>query len=442
MSLPPFIQSLWRDLTRPHPGISDPEDQRRAYTLSIIMLILLGVSPPALITLVGRGDPSSPALAVGTAGILFGVLNYALSRTRHYRLAGFLLFLTISASCLLISIINNDTDVLMFLALGSLIAQLILPFRLATYLVTANVLATIVLSVAVPSWTDDVSAEVYFVIVMSIIIFVTGYIRTRDLERLQEQAEVLVEAEWQLVDLLIESEKVRILSDFIRNISHDFRTPLSIIATKAYLMGKSKSPEEQQRNMASINQQITRLTQLIDGMLVMSRLDSDLEIEFRPVDIAAVLRKIMERLNDTAREKQITLQVNLPDTLPRINASEELLLDGLAKVIENGIVYTPSGGEVVVDVSHTPDQVVIEVCDTGVGISDEDIDLIFDRLYRGDKTRPSTGGVGLGLSIARRVIELHHGQISVASTVNQGSVFRITLPITVEKIERSPLSRN
>jgi two-component system phosphate regulon sensor histidine kinase PhoR len=297
-----------------------------------------------------------------------------------------------------------------------------------------------VLGIAVPTWTEGITEEVFFVIIMSVVIFVIGYTRNRDLDHIQEQADLLVATEWQMVQLLLENEKVRILSEFIRNVSHDFRTPLSIIATKAYLINKSKSLEEQQRNMESINHQIGRLTQLIDGMLAMSKLDSDLGIEIETVNIEAVLKEIVYRLNDMAGEKQIKLQLNLPETLPPLHANTKWLEDALSEVIKNGIMYTPAGGEVVINGSSDAQMIIIEICDTGIGIPEEDTDHIFERLFRGDKTRASTGGVGLGLSIAKRVVELHEGEISVESTVGKGSVFRITLPLSSDPIAKRLMS--
>ena len=436
MQLPPLLNSLWHSLTRPHPSIDDPEDQRRAYTLSVIMIILLAITPLALIPIVSTAEHPESTLVIGIVGTLFGVFNYAVSRTRYYRIAGFLIFLTISITCLSVAIFNNGADVLVFLAFGSLIAQLTLRFRVAILVVSANMLATIVLGITVPTWTEGIAEEVFFVIIMSVVIFVIGYTRNRDLDHIQEQADLLVATEWQMVELLLENEKVRILSEFIRNVSHDFRTPLSIIATKAYLINKSKSLEEQQRNMESINHQIGRLTQLIDGMLAMSKLDSDLEIEMETIDIGAVLEEVVYKLNGMAGEKQIKLHINLPETLPRLHANTKWLEDALSEVIKNGIIYTPAGGEVVINGTYDTQTIIIEICDTGIGIPEEDTDHIFERLFRGDKTRASTGGVGLGLSIAKRVVELHEGEISVESTVGKGSVFRITLPLSSDPVAK------
>ncbi|MBK8021463.1 MAG: PAS domain-containing protein [Chloroflexi bacterium] len=235
-------------------------------------------------------------------------------------------------------------------------------------------------------------------------------------------------AEAERVALAVEREKMRILAKFIEDVSHEFRTPLSAINVKAYMLGRAQSPEAQARLLASLEEQSSYIGELVDALLMMARLDSNAEFASDRIDWIHTLSEIENSCRSQAEKKQVSLSVALEDDLPSVQGDDEKLCQGLFNIVKNAIQYTPTGGSVSVYVYLQGDHVVIDVMDTGIGISADDLAHIFDRFFRVDKARTERGA-GLGLSIAKKIVEAHGGRIEVKSVLGGGSTFRVLLPI-------------
>lgn len=220
-------------------------------------------------------------------------------------------------------------------------------------------------------------------------------------------------AEAERVALAVEREKMRILRNSSR-MSHEFRTPLSAINVKAYMLGRAQSPEAQARLLASLEEQSSYIGELVDALLMMARLDSNAEFASDRIDWIYTLSEIENSCRSQAEKKQVSLSVALEDDLPSVQGDDEKLCQGLFNIVKNAIQYTPAGGSVSVYVYLQGDHVVIDVMDTGIGISADDLAHIFDRFFRVDKARTERGA-GLGLSIAKKIVEAHGGRIEVKS---------------------------
>ncbi len=227
----------------------------------------------------------------------------------------------------------------------------------------------------------------------------------------------------------LEHEKMQILTDFIAAASHDFRTPLSVINTSAYLLNRANSTEQRERHFQTIQTQIHNIERLIDGLLMMSRLDRGDVFNFAPLDLNSMIHELEAHKRAQIQQAEVVLRLDLQPELPPIIGDEEWLYRSLFRLVENAVQYTPEGGTVTIVTRSAADYVIVEVRDTGFGIESKDLPHIFDRLYRGDVHRPS-GGQGLGLSIAKKIIDGHNGSIEVESTPGVGSVFRVNLPLT------------
>ncbi len=239
------------------------------------------------------------------------------------------------------------------------------------------------------------------------------------------------QVEQQALELRKEREQVKTLSDFIRDVSHDFRTPLATISSSLYLMTRTTDPEKQKRYFGSAEEQIERLTQLIDRLLIIGRLDSQSVLEFEPLDVNRIVADVFSKVAYDAQQKNIRVDTLLSESSLMIQANLQELSLAFLELGRNAVMYTPPDGTITVRTRQKNDEVVIQVFDTGVGISGDELSLIFQRLYRVDKARSTTtGGVGLGLSIAKRIVELHHGRIEVESVVGKGSIFRVFLPLS------------
>ncbi|MCG8459514.1 MAG: ATP-binding protein, partial [Holophagales bacterium] len=182
--------------------------------------------------------------------------------------------------------------------------------------------------------------------------------------------------------------------------------------------------------VARILEQCSRLEALLGDLLALARLESRGEEQRpEPVDLARAARQAVEALAESARQRNVALELSLPDHLPRVPGRPEELLRLLLNLIENGIKYNRAGGRVLVTLTAGPGEVVLEVRDGGIGIPENALERIFERFYRVDKGRArEQGGTGLGLAIAKHTVRAHGGRIEVESTLGKGSTFRAHLP--------------
>jgi PAS domain S-box-containing protein len=234
-------------------------------------------------------------------------------------------------------------------------------------------------------------------------------------------------AEQQQVALAIEREKVNVLAQFITMTAHEFRTPLSTINMNLALLRRDADPQTRSDRVEIVNQQIAYITNLIETMLKMTRLDSQTTLTLAPIDLNQLLRDLETRFSPLAETHALALVIDCDPHLPRVPANAPVLYDALYCLVDNALRHTDEGGTITCRSHATADGVVLEIADTGKGISPDDLPHIFDRFFRADQAR-STRGAGLGLSIARKAVDLHGGTIEVDSVLGQGSTFRIWLP--------------
>ncbi len=231
-------------------------------------------------------------------------------------------------------------------------------------------------------------------------------------------------AQQKSLQLRLEQERSSILAAFIKDASHEFRTPLSVILTSTYLLGRHIEGEREAKYLERIVQQIERMTYLLNTSLTMLRLDrqADLPMDIERIDL--FLQMVLDTfMSKTGANIRMTTQTN-----QTAEFNGELLAQAITAIIDNAIRFSPPGDEILVSCSATDQRVFIAVRDTGMGMLDAHSTRIFDRFYRVDKARTQFG-FGLGLTIAQRIVELHQGRIEVESEIGVGSTFRIVLPI-------------
>ena len=246
--------------------------------------------------------------------------------------------------------------------------------------------------------------------------------------RLNSDVTQRTEAEESRLQLAVHEERVKVLEELITTISHDFKTPLTIIGTSLYLFEKIATDDTARKHIKRIEEQLVRLANLIHSLLTMSRLIGITDLSFLAMDLKQLVYNVYSAKRDIADSKSITFTYTATDEDFRILASEELTI-AFTNLIDNAIAFTPRGGEVTLTIETTDENAIVEITDSGVGISKEDLHEVFERFFRADKARGTdTGGAGLGLAIVKQIIELHHGEIVVNSRLQQGSTFRVTLP--------------
>jgi PAS domain S-box-containing protein len=237
--------------------------------------------------------------------------------------------------------------------------------------------------------------------------------------------------ERQSLELAAERERMKILQRFIGDLSHDFRTPLTVINNSIYLLRKLADPEKRQNQLDKLEAQVVRMDELLSDLLKLDYLvHGESPYAFHPVDVNSVVKEVVAILDVSAAEKSQKLQFAPASMLPQVAADYDKLKQAIVSVVENAVHYTPEEGTIVVRTNALDDRVAVVVEDTGIGISEEDQIHLFEPFYRADQARSTINGhSGLGLAIAKRIVEAHRGSIKVQSAYGKGSIFTIFLPI-------------
>jgi heavy metal sensor kinase len=230
-------------------------------------------------------------------------------------------------------------------------------------------------------------------------------------------------------------KEIKEMSD---NIAHDLRSPIARIRGVAEVtLTSSKALSEYESMAASIIEECDRLLDMINTMLMISKTESGVRsFVGKEVDLTTVARQAYEIFEPTAEDKGVSLHRDIADGI-HVIGDTPMVQRMLSNLLDNAIKYTPSGGTIRITVSEGRDQAVIEVRDSGIGISEQDLSRIFERFFRCDQSR-SQAGIGLGLSLARAIARAHGGDIAVESTLGQGSRFTVRLPKSVPSLKESP----
>lgn len=233
-------------------------------------------------------------------------------------------------------------------------------------------------------------------------------------------------------DVTKEREIEEMKDEFFSTISHELRTPLSSIQGFVRLILEDEVPDEEtQREFLSIiGRQAEQLGQLVNNLLNISRLESGIfKMGREPVHLLDVLQRTVSKLRSIAQAKNIAVETKLPSSLPPVIGDEGWLEQVITNLVGNAIKFTPEGGTVRIGARQSNGELVVEVSDTGPGIPADALDKIFTKFYRVvDDSSERPEGTGLGLHIARQIVELHGGRIWAESCVGQGSTFWFALP--------------
>ncbi len=225
-------------------------------------------------------------------------------------------------------------------------------------------------------------------------------------------------------------EVERMKDMFLSIAAHELRTPLtSVRGFSEILLTRDISPERSKRFMLYISQQTRQLAKIIDDLLDISRMRSGygIELNIKPVDMAELIGRAVLPFLDNLSGHQI--RVETADPLPVINGDPARLEQVILNLVSNAIKYSPGDSEVVVRSRVVGDSLEVAVLDHGIGISPEDQARVYDRFYRGETARMTSGGTGLGLTICKLIVEGHGGRIQIDSTPDEGTTVSFTVPI-------------
>ncbi|AUX25798.1 histidine kinase [Sorangium cellulosum] len=270
-------------------------------------------------------------------------------------------------------------------------------------------------------------------------LFLTGaVVDITGLKQLEEERTELLRREQRALaqsegDRLRAEEANRIKDEFLAIVSHELRTPLTAILGWARLIKERKlDPERLQQGMAAIERSAQAQAQIVDDILMVSRIiTGKVRLSTHPVDVAAVIAAAVDTITPTASAKDVEVCVELDEDLGRVSGDRDRLQQVLWNLLSNAVKFTPKRGRVAVRARRAGAQVAISVTDTGKGIDRAFLPYVFDRFRQGDSS-PSRahGGLGLGLSIVRHLVELHGGAVEAESEgAGRGATFTVTLPV-------------
>ncbi|SDC74458.1 two-component system, OmpR family, sensor histidine kinase BaeS [Paenibacillus sp. UNCCL117] len=236
----------------------------------------------------------------------------------------------------------------------------------------------------------------------------------------------------QMSDRIRRAEDAR--KNLVADVAHELRTPLTIARGKLEWIQQSGQAVEPEQ-LLPLQDELLRLTRLVDELHQLSLAEARrLTLERRPVAMVELLERSLERIRMEAEDKELLLTLNVPPSpVPTLWADPHRLAQVFLNLLANAIRYTPQGGSVTVTVNllRSPDADLLQVAvaDSGIGIEEQHLSSLFDRFYRTDEARNrNSGGMGIGLAIAREFVLLHKGTLEVASSPGKGSTFTVTLP--------------
>ncbi len=257
-----------------------------------------------------------------------------------------------------------------------------------------------------------------------------------------KRAETEREQAFELVNtqnaLLAEADRLK--DELISVVSHDLRTPLTSIMGYLELVMTEESGalnDEQRQFLEVVRRNADRLLALVNDLLFISRTEQGaVALDLTEVDLAAVAVEAIEALEPQAAESEVELILRA-EAIPTALADRARMADVLANLLTNALKFTAAGGTVETRLTSTATHVVLEVADSGVGIAEADQQHLFQRFFRSARTQ-ATPGIGLGLSIVKAIVDAHGGDISLTSRVNEGTTFRVEIPLVPPAPGESP----
>ena len=221
-------------------------------------------------------------------------------------------------------------------------------------------------------------------------------------------------------------------SDFVATVSHDLRSPLTLMRGYATMLEMAGTLNEQQKGYAKmIVQGVDNMAKLVNNLLDLGRIDFGVGLQVDQIPVLDILERVTGSLQMHAKQKNISLAVEIPKDMPHaIEADQSLLHQAIYNLVENAIKYTPEGGEVMIQLQTSPSALTFAVQDSGIGIPKGDLPRLFEKFYRGtNREALAQRGTGLGLAIVKSIAERHGGKVWVESEMGKGSTFHLQVPL-------------
>ncbi|HKA21992.1 MAG TPA: ATP-binding protein [Blastocatellia bacterium] len=232
----------------------------------------------------------------------------------------------------------------------------------------------------------------------------------------------------------------RVRREFFANLSHELRTPLTamLACSETLINGAADDPADRMRFLEILHKHAKRMSDLISDISDLSAIESgQVQLSLKPVRLRAAVEEVLALVESRRIDSEISFSVSIPDTIV-VQADRTRLEQILYNLIENAVKFNRPAGSVKVSAEENDSEITVIVEDTGFGIPASDLPRVFERLYRGDKSRSrKTAGTGLGLAIVKHLVHAHGGELSVTSEVGHGSRFTFSMPVAAQAVESS-----
>jgi signal transduction histidine kinase len=219
---------------------------------------------------------------------------------------------------------------------------------------------------------------------------------------------------------------------FIADVSHELRTPLTVLrGSLEVTLEEERPPEEYREALGNALLEVRHLARLSQNLLFLVRGESGrITLSFANLDLTRLLTDLAREVAAAAADRRLTVSTEVPEKPIMAFVDADRLQQVFHNLFENAMRYTPAGGSIRVCLRAAPGEARMEVSDTGIGIPEKDLPFVFERFFRSDRARRAySGGSGLGLSIARWIVDAHKGKISVESAAGKGTTFTVSLPL-------------
>jgi signal transduction histidine kinase len=229
-------------------------------------------------------------------------------------------------------------------------------------------------------------------------------------------------------------------SEFVSTVSHDLRSPLTLMRGYATMLEMAGELNEQQKSyVRMIVQGVENMSKLVNNLLDLGRIDFGVGLQVESIPVLDIVEKVTGGLQMHAKEKDISLSVEIPRDMPQaVEADQALLHQAVYNLVENAVKYTPKGGEVTINLLSDAEALTFAVRDSGIGIQPQDMKRLFEKFYRGTHREAlAQRGTGLGLAIVKSIAERHGGKVWAESELGTGSTFFLQVPLTQPKESRA-----
>jgi signal transduction histidine kinase len=431
--LPYSAQSLLSRLSRPHRRITNAESQQNAKLLSWLLLttIVIVSSIIVLVVVYDRDDLLDTRTLVGFSTIIISLVLYFINMAGYVRLATFAFITYLTVVFIATPYSGRFPEFSPFAVVPMFLAGMFYSFKQTALLVIGILAVFFTLNmIFIDEDVWDRRIFWYFLLFAGGLVLAIKY-HLGTLEKIRQKRfdEVNAQREQQNLQLALEKERGEMFRTLVGSVAHDIKTPLAIINTSLYLLKTQDDPEKRKVKLDSIGEQVHTLDNFVQDLMEIARLESGPKLRLTRVNVNEIIIAIKEDHQSLIEKKRLTFVLDLWESLPPILADQADLRRALTNLVDNAINYTPTGNSVTVRTRQQVDDVLIEILDTGIGISETDLPHIFDRFYRSTEAQVhSRSGSGLGLTIVKRVAEMHEGTVEVTTALGKGSTFTLRLP--------------